>query len=173
VLTANDPTSWSRARRADCESRNCLTHKILKEGFPLIDHLPYSRIFPAPPGMTDSSAKGQVMRTPLRRAAASKYLLEKYGIERAVGTLSKLAVTGGGPPFSHAGRIPLYDPNDLDQWALSLLSGPVRSNSERRAAKVQPPAPALVEAEEPAGLINTGLAELAANLAAAKRHDSS
>jgi hypothetical protein len=38
-----------------------------------------------------------------------------------------------------AGKIPLYDPADLDQWALSLLSGPVRSTSERRAARAESP----------------------------------
>jgi hypothetical protein len=39
----------------------------------------------------------------LRRKQASAYLLEKYGIPRAPGTLAKLASTGGGPPFSPPG----------------------------------------------------------------------
>src|SRR4051812_18341973 len=72
-------------------------------------------------------------REPLkRRAAASTYLKERWGIERAAGTLAKLAVTGGGPPFRKAGRIPLYDPADLDAWAQDLLGEPVTSTSELR-----------------------------------------
>src|SRR5437588_7323355 len=72
-------------------------------------------------------------RKPLkRRAAASTYLWEEWGIERAVGTLAKLAVTGGGPRFRKAGRVPLYDPADLDAWACDLLGEPVTSTSELR-----------------------------------------
>src|SRR3954471_9020206 len=72
-------------------------------------------------------------RKPLkRRAAASMYLWEEWGIERAVGTLAKLAVTGGGPRFRKAERVPLYDPADLDAWARDLLGAPVTSMSELR-----------------------------------------
>jgi hypothetical protein len=109
------------------------------------------------------------MSARLRRKAASAYLLEKHGIPRAPGTLAKLATIGGGPPFSHVGKIPLYDPNDLDEWALSVLSGPVKSTSERAAkapAVVAPP-------KESEGYIDTGFAEAAAKLAAAKRYDTS
>ena len=67
----------------------------------------------------------------LRRKAASDYLRETHGLERAPSTLAKLAVIGGGPIFRHAGRIPLYSPEDLDAWAESLLSAPMRSTSER------------------------------------------
>jgi hypothetical protein len=72
----------------------------------------------------------------LRRKAASQYLLEKHGIERAPGTLAKLAVIGGGPIFRRAGRIPLYLASDLDAWVLSLLSGPMRSTSEAAPNRV-------------------------------------
>ena len=34
-------------------------------------------------------------------------------------TLDKLASVGGGPPFIHFGRIPLYTPDDLLSWARS------------------------------------------------------
>src|SRR6266516_660450 len=67
----------------------------------------------------------------LRRKAASHYLCETHGLERATSTLAKLAVIGGGPIFRRAGRIPLYSPEDLDAWAESLLSAPMRSTSER------------------------------------------
>jgi hypothetical protein len=66
----------------------------------------------------------------LRRKAASDYLREAHGLERAPSTLAKLAVIGGGPIFRRAGRIPLYSPEDLDAWAESLLSAPMRSTSE-------------------------------------------
>jgi hypothetical protein len=54
----------------------------------------------------------------IRRKAASLYLLEKHGIERAPGTLAKLATIGGGPVFRRTGRVPLYAVDDLDSWAL-------------------------------------------------------
>ncbi len=66
----------------------------------------------------------------LRRAEAAPYLLETHGIGRAVGTLAKLAVVGGGPRFRVAGRTPLYSTDDLDAWAESILSPPVGSTSE-------------------------------------------
>jgi|SRR5262249_49279445 len=71
----------------------------------------------------------------LRRKAASDYLRETHGLERAASTLAKLAVIGGGPIFRRAGRIPLYSPEDLDAWAESLLSAPMRSTSEASAVK--------------------------------------
>jgi hypothetical protein len=69
----------------------------------------------------------------LRRRAASVYLLETHGIERAPGTLAKLATIGGGPVFQRVGRVPLYSPSDLDDWALSLLSGPMLNVGGRGA----------------------------------------
>ena len=68
----------------------------------------------------------------LRRFEAATYLLETHGIRRAVGTLAKLAVVGGGPRFRVAGRTPLYSADDLDAWADSILSPLVRSTSELR-----------------------------------------
>jgi hypothetical protein len=67
----------------------------------------------------------------LRRKQASKYLQEKWGIERAPSTLAKLAVIGGGPKFQHANRTPLYSPNELDSWAASILSPLKNSTSDR------------------------------------------
>ena len=69
---------------------------------------------------------------PLRRVEAAAYLLENHGIRRAPATLAKLAVIGGGPVFRRAGRVPLYSPADLDEFAASITSAPVHSTSELR-----------------------------------------
>jgi hypothetical protein len=50
------------------------------------------------------------------------YLRNFWGISRTPTTLAKLAVMGGGPRFMHAGRKPLYPPDELDAWAGALLS---------------------------------------------------
>jgi hypothetical protein len=81
------------------------------------------------------AAAGGIEREPpaqplKRRAAASAYLRDRWGVERAPGTLAKLAVVGGGPRFRKAGRIPLYAPADLDAWASALLGKAVASTSE-------------------------------------------
>ena len=70
----------------------------------------------------------------LRRSEASKYLKDEWGIERAPATLAKLAVVGGGPHFEKAGRVPLYAPEFLDDWARSLLSPPLASTSDQGSA---------------------------------------
>jgi hypothetical protein len=67
----------------------------------------------------------------LRRAEASSYLREKHCITRAPGTLTKLAVIGGGPLFRKVGsRHVLYDVVDLDRWANELVGSPIRSTSD-------------------------------------------
>jgi hypothetical protein len=66
----------------------------------------------------------------LRRPEAAKHVREKWGVPCADKTLAKLAVVGGGPPFREAGRVPLYDPPDLDAWVRSKLSRLVSSTSE-------------------------------------------
>lgn len=70
----------------------------------------------------------------LRRSEASVYLVEKHGVPAAKKTLDKLAVVGGGPLMTYAGRIPLYHVDDLDRWAHSRLSSPVASTTERKSA---------------------------------------
>jgi hypothetical protein len=71
----------------------------------------------------------------LRRRAASDYLHDTHGLDRAPSTLAKLAVVGGGPPFRRIGRVPLYSTDDLDQWVGSKLSEPMRSTSDTAASK--------------------------------------
>ena len=70
----------------------------------------------------------------LRRTEASEYLKDRWGIDRAPSTLAKLATIGGGPTFERANRIPLYQPEFLDEWARSILSPPMRSTSDAPAA---------------------------------------
>jgi hypothetical protein len=72
------------------------------------------------------------------------YLRETHGLERAPSTLAKLAVIGGGPIFRRAGRVPLYSPEDLDAWAESLLSPPMRSTSEAAALRQSTPEAAVL-----------------------------
>lgn len=66
----------------------------------------------------------------LRRKAASEYLHEVHGLDRAPSTLAKLAVIGGGPVFRRVGRVPFYEQNQLDAWVESKLSPPMRSTSD-------------------------------------------
>jgi hypothetical protein len=68
---------------------------------------------------------------PLSRKEASGYLLSRHGIARAPATLAKLATIGGGPVFRKVNsRLAVYNPSDLDAWAASIMSGPMRSTSE-------------------------------------------
>jgi hypothetical protein len=64
-----------------------------------------------------------------RRKQAAAYLKSRYG-HGSPRTLAKLATLGGGPIFRRFGRIVLYDPADLDAWALARLSAPLRSTSD-------------------------------------------
>jgi hypothetical protein len=66
----------------------------------------------------------------LRRVAASRYLKQQHGIDRAPQTLAKLAVTGGGPEYEVFGRIPYYSVDKLDEWVKARLSRR-RSTSDR------------------------------------------
>jgi hypothetical protein len=69
-------------------------------------------------------------RIPLRRKKAAKYVEEMHGQPCSPKTLAKLAVVGGGPAYRKAGKFPLYEPDDLDEWAMAKLSPKVRSSSE-------------------------------------------
>ena len=69
----------------------------------------------------------------LRRRAASDYLHETHGLDRAPSTLAKLTVIGGGSVFRRAGRVSLYSTDELDEWVASKLSAPMRSTSDASA----------------------------------------
>jgi hypothetical protein len=65
----------------------------------------------------------------LTRVEAARYLTDTW-FPCAAKTLAKLAVTGGGPTFCKAGRIPLYARDDLDVWAKGRIGPRVKSTSE-------------------------------------------
>jgi hypothetical protein len=69
----------------------------------------------------------------LLRTEAAKYVSDHH-FPCTSRWLAKLAVTGGGPPFRKAGRVPLYTAADLDAWAQSRFSPRVHSTSELRTA---------------------------------------
>ena len=73
----------------------------------------------------------------LRRADASRYLGQTWGIARSPATLAKYAVIGGGPQFYKAGRWPLYSAADLDTWAQELIGEPVSSTAGASMRKLQ------------------------------------
>ena len=65
----------------------------------------------------------------LRRAQASEYLLQNYGIILKPSTLAKwFCMKSDGPPAFVAGRVPLYPRDGLDTWAIKRL-GPLRSST--------------------------------------------
>jgi hypothetical protein len=65
----------------------------------------------------------------LTRVEAARYITDTW-FPCAAKTLAKLAVTGGGPTFCKAGRIPLYARGDLDVWAKGRIGPRVKSTSE-------------------------------------------
>jgi hypothetical protein len=69
-------------------------------------------------------------RQGLHRGPAAAYVRETYGLECSQAYLEKLASLDGGPLFYRVGRRVEYDPADLDCWALSRISGPVRKASD-------------------------------------------
>jgi len=68
----------------------------------------------------------------LRRKQAAQYLLSKFGFG-AARSLAKGATTGDTPEFHKAGRLVLYTKEALDKWALSKISGPKKSSSDKAA----------------------------------------
>ena len=72
----------------------------------------------------------------LSRPEASDYLLNEHGIRRKPKTLAKDVVYGTGPVYRKDGRHVVYDTADLDTFAESRLSEPVRSSSELEAARI-------------------------------------
>ena len=66
----------------------------------------------------------------LRRAEAASYVSDRYGFPCSRQWLAKLAVVGGGPVFRKAGRYPIYQPEDLDRWAVARIGPAQRSTSD-------------------------------------------
>ena len=70
----------------------------------------------------------------LRRAQASEYLLQNYGIIIKPSTLAKwFCIKSDGPPAFVAGRTPLYPREALDAWAIKHL-GPLRTSTSDNTA---------------------------------------
>jgi hypothetical protein len=70
----------------------------------------------------------------LRRDDAAAYVRQKHKISCTAGYLAKLASIGGGPVFHRLhNRWALYTEQDLDSWAQSRISGPLRKASETAA----------------------------------------
>lgn len=67
-----------------------------------------------------------------RREEAAIYIEENFGFSVSPRTLANYAVSGGGPAFRKAGRIPLYAAEDLDAWATQRIGPRVTSTSELR-----------------------------------------
>jgi hypothetical protein len=71
----------------------------------------------------------------VRRKEAARYLADVWGIPMSPKTLAKLAVTGGGPLYRKAGRVPLYEVTALDEFARLKLSPLLSSTSELEATR--------------------------------------
>lgn len=68
-----------------------------------------------------------------RRDDAAAYIRQKHHLPCTSGYLAKLASAGGGrgPAFHRLdNRWAFYAEEDLDAWALTRLSGPMRKSSE-------------------------------------------
>lgn len=68
----------------------------------------------------------------LLRRSQTAHLLTKNGYPTATSTLASLRTRGGGPPFRHFGRIPLYRAGDALAWAEARLSAP-HADARQRA----------------------------------------
>ena len=77
---------------------------------------------------------GNPNKRQLSRPEASEYLLNEHGVRRKPRTLAKDVVYGTGPRYRKDGRRVVYDVADLDAFAESRLSEPVRSSSELGAS---------------------------------------
>jgi hypothetical protein len=66
----------------------------------------------------------------LSRKAASEYLFSTWGLKRSTNYLAKLAVIGGGPAFRKANRDVLYQCEDLDDYARSIIGPRIRTTRE-------------------------------------------
>jgi hypothetical protein len=70
----------------------------------------------------------------LSRTAAAEHL-RSLGLKIAPSTLAKMAVIGGGPPFSKFMSRVLYQPRDLEDWAAARIS-PKRNSTSENVSKV-------------------------------------
>jgi len=64
-----------------------------------------------------------------RRKDAGEYLKSKYGFGSEK-SLARMATQGGGPAFRKAGRLVLYEPSSLDDWANAKIGRLQQSTSD-------------------------------------------
>jgi hypothetical protein len=83
-----------------------------------------------PPGPTVITASPDVLLTRQQASAA----LRAAGFPVAHKTLATKACRGGGPPFRHFGKKPLYRWADLLSWAQAKLSAPMANTSQADVA---------------------------------------
>jgi hypothetical protein len=82
--------------------------------------------------LAGSPTPAAVTKRYLTRVEAAEYITDNW-FPQSPKTLAKLAVTGGGPAFLKAGRVPIYTPSDCDDYARSKIGPSVRSTAELTA----------------------------------------
>jgi hypothetical protein len=70
----------------------------------------------------------------IKTPGVSALLKDEFNIDRKPGTLVRLRCTGGGPPFHRINRDVYYKPSAVRQWAIELISPPLRSTSDTAPA---------------------------------------
>ena len=73
----------------------------------------------------------------LRRKEAAIYVAKNWGVPLSYRTLAKLAVVGGGPAYRKAGRFPLYDEADLNEWVRARLGPKATSTTEHQSLETK------------------------------------
>jgi hypothetical protein len=76
----------------------------------------------------------------LRRAQASEYLQEVWGLQYAESTLARLCCQGEGPTTHYDGRTALHTPEALDAFAKSRITRTKTRRPRRADARHQPEA---------------------------------
>lgn len=66
---------------------------------------------------------------------AAEWLLRERGIRRKPGSLANLRSVGGGPKFFSVDGAIRYLPSDLDEFARSLICGPLHTSRERASTQ--------------------------------------
>jgi hypothetical protein len=70
-----------------------------------------------------------------RRAEASTYLLEKWGLSYTPATLANMARKGTGPTYRLRGNLAYYPNEGLDAWAEPRVTGlKTKASDEAQAA---------------------------------------
>jgi len=80
--------------------------------------------------LTQDTATSLSSTQRLRRNEAAAYVRREWNLPCSPKTLAKFAVSGGGPLYRLAGRFPMYEIPDLDEWCRSRLGPKRRSTSD-------------------------------------------